>query len=583
MLDYSAITCCEQAQAKEVAITTEVLETGITLEHVLLTFDAPTSPDKILLTFTAPCVDVFSTWSPKIGACRTIKPNWVKQRSDSRLASGAPVLSMLSKSGENRVTVALSDSQTPCAICCGIREETAELEFTVELFTKLVDPLEEYRVTIRIDRREIPFYDALAEVEAFWRSEPGYVEAPVPDSARMPMDSLWYSFHQDLESGAILEECRASKKLGMDTVIIDDGWETDDRNRGYAYCGDWEVASSKIPDMRGLVDELHAIGMKVMLWFSVPFVGIHSKAYDRFQGMFLGTRPGEKQVMLLDPRYRQVREYLSDTYVEAVTRYDLDGLKLDFIDAFTLFNISDDSTNGRDHSSLEKGIEALLREATERLRQVKPDIMIEFRQTYVGPTIRKYGNMLRVYDCPNDAQANRTGIVDLRLISGGTAIHSDMVMWHRKETNEAAAAQLLAIMFGVPQISLRLRELKDEHRRLLAYFLRFWREHREVLLDGRLTAKDPDTCYSLVSSKKGDQTIAVRYMAVAFDACEDGWYRLFNATADGQVMIRCNETLTYHYEVFDCLGNRVITGNRGGSEVMLLEVPPSGSVEILVD
>ena len=27
----------------------------------------------------------------------------------------------------------------------------------------------------------------------------------------------------------------------MESIIVDDGWQTDDNNRGYAYCGDWAV------------------------------------------------------------------------------------------------------------------------------------------------------------------------------------------------------------------------------------------------------------------------------------------------------------------------------------------------------
>ena len=36
----------------------------------------------------------------------------------------------------------------------------------------------------------------------------------------------------------------------------------------------------------------------------------------------------------LDPRYKKVREYLSNLYESAVKEWDLDGLKLDFIDSF---------------------------------------------------------------------------------------------------------------------------------------------------------------------------------------------------------------------------------------------------------
>ena len=53
--------------------------------------------------------------------------------------------------------------------------------------------------------------------------------------------------------------------------------------------------------------------------------------------------------------------------------------------------------------------------------------MIEFRQSYIGPAIRKYGNIFRAGDCPADILSNRIHTIDLRLTSGSTAVHSDML------------------------------------------------------------------------------------------------------------------------------------------------------------
>ena len=269
--------------------------------------------------------------------------------------------------------------------------------------------------------------------------EPSGLFSYIPDAAKLPMDSLWYSFHQQLDTEEMLKECRASKKLGMDTVIIDDGWQTDDNNRGYAFCGDWELAKRKIPDMKALTDELHKIGMKVILWFSVPFVGVKSKVYERFKGKYCSHRRAD--AACLDPRYKEVREYLCDIYESAVRDYGLDGLKLDFIDAFCLTDISIGEDENRDIPCLEDAVDALLDDVTRKLKKIDPEILIEFRQSYIGPRIRKYGNMLRVGDCPCDVLKNRVGTINLRVTSGRTAVHSDMIMWNTDDTAENAALQ----------------------------------------------------------------------------------------------------------------------------------------------
>ncbi len=39
--------------------------------------------------------------------------------------------------------------------------------------------------------------------------------------------------------------------------------------------------------------------------------------------------------------------------------------------------------------------------------------------------MRKYGNMFRISDCPNDALTNRERTIDIRLLYGNTAAHAE--------------------------------------------------------------------------------------------------------------------------------------------------------------
>ena len=61
--------------------------------------------------------------------------------------------------------------------------------------------------------------------------------------------------------------------MGMRCVIVDDGWQTIDNQRGYAFTGDWEVADSRFSDLPAHVDRTHSLGMAELLWISLPFVG----------------------------------------------------------------------------------------------------------------------------------------------------------------------------------------------------------------------------------------------------------------------------------------------------------------------
>src|SRR5437762_8760262 len=85
--------------------------------------------------------------------------------------------------------------------------------------------------------------------------------------------------------------------------------------------------------MRAHVAKVHQLGMKYILWYSVPFVGKHSKAWSNFAGKTLEVidRLGAG---VLDPRFPEVREYIIATYERALRDWDLDGFKLDFVDSF---------------------------------------------------------------------------------------------------------------------------------------------------------------------------------------------------------------------------------------------------------
>ena len=263
----------------------------------------------------------------------------------------------------------------------------------------------------------------------------------------------------------------------MDTVIVDDGWQNKTILRDYSNCGDWIPAKNRFPDMRNFSDEIHALGMKFMLWYSVPFIGWDSVNYKKFEGKYLREVPGIK-CSILDPRYPEVRSFIVNTYETAVKEWKLDGLKLDFIDRF---QANEEINDKMDFISVEDATETLLKEISTELRKIKNDILIEFRQPYMGPVITTYGNMIRVWDCPNDPFTNRISIADLRLTSEKTVVHGDMIIWDKNETSEGVTSQLYSSLFAVPQISVRLNEISAEHRKILAAFLKFRNDHKKTL------------------------------------------------------------------------------------------------------
>lgn len=547
----------ETTTENEMALSSlEKIEDGVISKYKLrLSFKEEASPKPYTIIWDEDLVDILGFWSSLSSFQRNVSPDWWMRKATSRLASGTPHITLFNKSDKNRISVTLSDPLTPTTIMAGIVEETGRVRIKIELFSNLCAKMKDYEVIIRIDRREIAVEDAVSDAKKWW-DELGFKGAHVPEHATLPMYSCWYSFHQRTIADEIVAECERAKALGMDTVIVDDGWQTDDNSRGYAFCGDWKIATAKIPDMKDFVDRVHALGMKFMVWFSVPFVGISSENFERFKGKYLCTSKGSK-ACVLDPRFKEVREFLVDIYASYVKEYGWDGLKLDFIDSFRLTEESSTDYDSMDFVGLEEAVDALMSEVYEALTKINPEILIEFRQSYIGPVVGKYGNMFRVGDCPGDALTNKTHSLDLRISSGNTAVHSDMLVFNENDTLEGVAYQLYAIMFCVPQISVLLDKITEEQRALLTYFLSFWREHRKTLLDGKLSLSGYDVGYTMAQSTRDGECVAVLYHNVAYSAQKDTTTYLFNPSGYDGVVVELEADA--ECEIYDILGNKYTT------------------------
>ena len=436
------------------------------------------------------------------GECRGIPPEWVAWRTSS-LSSGMPLYTFKDAADRNVLTLATSEAARLVHFKGGVREEGCLLDCVWAMFEDEQEaPLTEYTVRFLFDARP-ERYDATVQAAADWISRTaGYVPAAVPEAAFDPLYSTWYNFHHELKQDEIDEELALAAPLGMKTVIIDDGWETDDPGRDFAFTGDWQVTTNRFPDIDAHIARAQALGFRYMMWYAVPFVGRKSANYARFKGKYLIDRfAGDIDAAVLDPRYPEVRQFIIDTYVTAMKAHRLDGLKLDFIDAFGIRGEDPAAATdwkGCDERSVPAAVDRLMTDVRKAVTAVKPDALLEFRQTYIGPAIRQYGNMFRVGDCPGDPQQNRLGIAQLRLTSGTTAVHADMLEWNPAEEVHAAALNVLNTLFGVIQYSTVLKGSPEDHFRMIRHWLDFSARHRGALVKGAFRAHRPEAKYPLL-------------------------------------------------------------------------------------
>lgn len=127
----------------------------------------------------------------------------------------------------------------------------------------------------------------------------------------------------------------------LGVFIVDDGWERD--------FGVWEFDPQKFPDPKGMVEKLHNLGAKVMLWL-VPFVSPDSiESLDLVKRRLVLERPkseltnpdqGPQAIIkwwsgysfAYDLSIPETKEYLTEKFRGLMRDYGVDGFKFDASD-----------------------------------------------------------------------------------------------------------------------------------------------------------------------------------------------------------------------------------------------------------
>ncbi|MEU8763322.1 glycoside hydrolase family 36 protein [Streptomyces sp. NPDC048659] len=506
-----------------------------------------TAPVTVRAEWRVPCVGATAYWTPSTTAGRWLPPSWTVPRTVS-LALGAPVASLVGTGDRALCTAAAGETGAPVRVGAGVVEESGEFAFVFEQeLTPDGPPL-----TLRVDLSGRHYAATLQDVTDWWAE--GTAHPGVAPAARLPAYSTWYSLHQNVDAATVERQAALAAAVGCGSVIVDDGWQTADRARGYGHCGDWEPNRTAFPDLAAHVAEVRRGGLAYLLWYALPFIGRHNDAWDRFKGLILREEPN-LDAAVLDPRHPEVRAHLVDKVSRAVEDWGMDGVKLDFIDRFAVAD-APPAPPGADEATVHEGVRRLLAELDTRLRRTRPDVIVEHRQPYVSPGLWPYATMVRAVDCPLSPAENRQRTIDCRLLAGPLAVHADMIMWHAGETPEGVAVHLVNALFSVPQISVDLAAQTQDQLAAVRFWLDVFRRHADVLQQGALEPARPDLGYILVRAHARDTTVVGRYAPVPVAVPEEAGARVLvaNADADPTVLLTAARPGRALALVQDCRG-----------------------------
>ena len=133
-------------------------------------------------------------------------------------------------------------------------------------------------------------------------------------SSRPVLINNWEATYFDFNEEKILNIARQASKLGIDMMVLDDGWfgKRDDDCSGL---GDWFVNEKKLNGgLKALVEKINAMGMKFGLWFEPEMVSEDSDLYRNHPDWAIQI-PGRKPMrsryqLVLDMSNPEVVDYL---------------------------------------------------------------------------------------------------------------------------------------------------------------------------------------------------------------------------------------------------------------------------------
>lgn len=124
----------------------------------------------------------------------------------------------------------------------------------------------------------------------------------------------WEATYFDFDTEKLLDIARESVALGIEMLVMDDGWFGNrfDDNRAL---GDWFVNEEKLPGgLKPLVEEINKLGMKFGIWFEPEMISEDSDLYREHPDWALSL-PGRKpslyrNQLVLDITRADVREHI---------------------------------------------------------------------------------------------------------------------------------------------------------------------------------------------------------------------------------------------------------------------------------
>ena len=205
------------------------------------------------------------------------------------------------------------------------------------------------------------------------------IRSPWLHKKRPILINNWEATYFDFTAEKIIDIARESSKLGIEMLVLDDGWFSNrfDDNRSL---GDWWVNEEKIRGGLGrLVSEINALGMKFGLWFEPEMISPESRLFEEHPDWAIQIperRPCRaRNQLVLDVSRKEVRDYILEQVFRVLHSANIEYVKWDM--NRPLSDLGSAALPADRQGELSHRYVLGMYEMQERLLQEFPDLLLE--------------------------------------------------------------------------------------------------------------------------------------------------------------------------------------------------------------
>jgi alpha-galactosidase len=393
------------------------------------------------------------------------------------------------------------------------------------------------------------------------------------DAPRPVLLNTWEAAYYDFDEARLLEIATASRDLGIELFVLDDGWfgarDSDDSS-----LGDWVVDRRKLPGgLDALARKVEALGLAFGLWIEPEMVSERSRLFEAHPDWAVGVpgrpRTESRQQLVLDLSRPEIVDHLYGVLSELLASGPISYVKWDMnrtiTEPFSLALPAD--RQGEFFHRYILGVYDLY----ARLTAAFPDVLFE---SCAGGGGRFDPGMLAY--APQAWTSDDTDAVERLRIQWGTSMayplssmgaHVSAVPNHQTGRITPIEMRAAVAFFGVLGYELDPTALTDVDRAAVSGQIAFYTEHRELFQRGRFVR---------LRSPFDDDRGRTAWMVVASDRSRAivGVYQALNAPAPPTDRVRLrglDAAADYRVSGWPSADDPIVQANagvRGGDELI---------------